>query len=671
MSHNHSHQGCAQCACHNPLWTSFAGHHSSLGNSADTGAGKVQSPEDLLPTTSVMYSGGIIRPMIDGSTDTVEAIGFDGGKVAVVGSIAEVSVQMRALGMHPDNHIVLQEKQTLLPGLIEPHVHIVPTALTMGWLDMGPYLGQDLNLEYDLEYLESVIQSAQPQEGEWILGTGVDPALMPFVGSENDPQLYQLDLKQLTEMEPVRPVYLISASLHTAYINEAALELIADALPIEEQDSFRKQVQKQGALQELEQMTLGFDCIPSAQKVAMKAELDQHIATIFDTANQRGVTTMFEAGMRFESVDENGRIQSKMISILEDFRASHAHNVRVGYALLCDTEQSAKALPQFKPLAEHDMGALFQSAVKLVSDGSNQGLTGFQSTPYCCEPKGNYGIFNFSYQPDSALVPCCSEPSEAQKPDYQNLVTTIVEKGWPILIHANGDQAVDYTLDVYGKALKLYKPEFDKPGLDKRHRIEHCSLLSDASVEKMIALGISPSFLIGHVGYWGYAFEEVIFKEKSQLLDRCRTMLDKGARITLHSDLSVTPLGPLRMMEQAVTRVMEKSPDLSVLNGSERITREEALRAITLDAAWQCHIDPWVGSLAQGKLADYVILEDDPIAVEKDTQIRDIRVLQTWVGGKLRYVSNTVQKPEPCADEKSETSAEQADDCVSTELTPA
>ncbi|WP_337735820.1 amidohydrolase [Photobacterium sp. MCCC 1A19761] len=626
-----------------------------MSNSADTDAGKLQYPEDLLPTTSVMYSGGIIRPMIDGCTDTVEAIGFDGGKVVAVGSVAEVSVQMRALGMHPDNHILLKEKQTLLPGLIEPHVHIVPTALTMGWLDLGPYLGQDLNLEYDLEYLKSVIQSAQLKQGEWILGTGVDPALMPFVGSEDDPQLYQLDLDQLTDLEPVHPVYLISASLHTAYINEAALELIAKKLPEAERASFLETVKEQGALQELEQMTLGFDCIPPTQKAAIKAELDQHIASIFDTANQRGVTTMFEAGMRFESVDENGKIQSKMISILEDFRSSHAHNVRVGYALLCETQDDANALPGYEALTEQDMGTLFQSAVKLVSDGSNQGLTGYQSTPYCCEPKDNYGIFNFSYEPDSALLPCCSEPSEAEKPNYLNLVTTIVEKNWPILIHANGDQAVDYTLEVYGKALN------HRSGLDKRHRIEHCSLLSDASADKMMALGISPSFLIGHVGYWGYAFEEVIFKEKSQLLDRCRTMLDKGARITLHSDLSVTPLGPLRMMEQAVTRVMEKSPELSPLNADERITREEALRAITLDAAWQCHVDSWVGSLEQGKLADYVILEDDPITVEKSIQIRGIRVLQTWVGGKLRY-------PKP---ENPDQKVEQVAVGTNTELTPA
>ncbi|MGF1728416.1 amidohydrolase [Photobacterium kasasachensis] len=655
MSHDHSHQGCAQCACHNPLWTTFSKKLSGLSPALSNDENNVQSPEALQPTTTVMYSGGIIRPVINGGAETVEAIGFHDGKVAVVGSEVEVSAKMQNLGLAPDNHIVLEGKQTLLPGLIEPHVHIVPTALTMGWLDLGPYIGQDLIPNYDCNYLKDKLSNKGAEldnkdkleldkalkEKDWILGVGVDPALMPFRKDDSgDKQLVELNIQMLDQTVPDRAVYLISASMHTAYINTVALDLIVDTLPIEEQGAFRDKVENQGALQELEQMTYGFEAIPQQQKDQINLELNQHIESIFDTANKRGVTTMFEAGMRFESVGENGKVQSKMISTLEDFRETHPHNVRVGYALLCATQHDADALCGYKPLTEKDMGNLFQSAVKLVSDGSNQGLTGYQSTPYCCEPENNCGIFNFSYH--------SSDPIDPDKPDYQKLVTTIVEKDWPVLIHANGDKAVDYALDVYETALK------GSSGLDKRHRIEHCSILSHDSADKMQSLGISPSFLIGHVGYWGYAFNEVIFKEKALLLDRCRTMLDKGARITLHSDLSVTPLGPLRMMEQAVTRVMEKAPKPIPLNESECISREEALRAITLDAAWQCHVDQWIGSLAQGKLADYVILEDDPITLDASKKIRDIGVFQTWVGGKLRYVGNFEQKPAHCSERKLE-----------------
>ncbi|MGE8555655.1 MAG: hypothetical protein ACN6OB_17185 [Chryseobacterium jejuense] len=78
------------------------------------------------------------------------------------------------------------------------------------------------------------------------------------------------------------------------------------------------------------------------------------------------------------------------------------------------------------------------------------------------------------------------------------------------------------------------------------------------------------SFLIGHVGYLGYAFKEVIFGEKSEILDLCDSTIAAGMRITLHSDYEVSPLGPLRMMEQWITRIMEKNPkDIEVLNDAE------------------------------------------------------------------------------------------------------
>ena len=79
-------------------------------------------------------------------------------------------------------------------------------------------------------------------------------------------------------------------------------------------------------------------------------------------------------------------------------------------------------------------------------------------------------------------------------------------------------------------------------------------------------------------------------------------------QITIHSDDGVTPIGPLRLMKHSITRIMEGDPDCKVLNPNEKITPEQALRAVTYDAAWQCHADQWVGSLEEGKFVYYVIL---------------------------------------------------------------
>ncbi|MBQ4864730.1 amidohydrolase [Pseudoalteromonas sp. MMG013] len=620
MNHDNCNHDCAQCACHNPLWNSYETQESlsNFTQSIKEYAKQLGTSESLLPAGFVMYSGGVIRPMINGSTDQVEAIGFANGKVFAVGNLSDVSAQMRALGMQPNNHLILEENQTLLPGLIEPHVHIVPTALTMGWIDLGAFTGQHLNPDYSLDYvLNQVKQFAPEKPGDWILGTGVDPALMPFEHEgeckDSAPQLADITVVALDKLrDDNTPIFLMSASLHTAYVNTAALEKIKPFFPADEQIDFVKNITEQGALQELSQIFPAFSAIPKSQNLSALENLPRYIAEIFSTANKRGVTMMYEAGMK-----------PMMCEMLKLYRKFTPHNMRVGYAKLCESVADAEALTDFTPITEQSLAEVFQAGVKLVSDGSNQGLTGYQSEQYSCNPVNNYGIFNYSYD--------ATEQTDNSKPNYQKMVNTIINKGWPILIHANGNHAIDIALDVYENALA------GESGIYKRHRIEHCSLLSDYSAKRMQEIGISPSFLIGHVGYWGYAFEKVIFKSKSHMLDRCKTMLDLNSRITLHSDLSVSPTGPLRMMEQAVTRIMEKSSKHHVLNESECITREQALKAITYDAAWQCHVDEWVGSLAKNKLADYVILAEDPLTISDAKKIRDIPVLQTWVGGKLRY----------------------------------
>ena len=226
------------------------------------------------------------------------------------------------------------------------------------------------------------------------------------------------------------------------------------------------------------------------------------------------------------------------------------------------------------------------------------------------------------------------------------MVKIAIEKNWPLMIHANGNRAIDNVITAYRKALN------GKSGLIKRHRIEHCSLPTEQAIGDMFELGLSPSFLIGHVGYWGHVFKKTIFEDKALLLDPCQSALRKDMRITFHSDYMVTPLGPLRMMEQAITRVMEQDPNKEVLNKEERLTPAQALKAITYDAAWQCHADTWVGSLEVGKLADYVILAEDPITVKDPSNIRNISVLETWIGG-IQHILRNICKPNSSANNSS------------------
>ena len=615
----HKHHGTESCCCSHPVWkyleNTFLSDKAILQKAfKSTGAPKRRAAS----TTSIIYTGGTIRPIANGTAaNKVESIGFHDGQVVASGTSAEVLARMDALGVQYAK-VELSGGQTLIPGMIEPHLHIVPTAMMLGWADLGPFAGQNLRGKYNVEWLKEAVNSIDVSKimSFWVLGRGVDPSMMPFEQAKaaglNNLQTFGVD-----EVDAIRsdvPVMMISASMHTAYVNtKATLEVYKSLADMQAKyptfKEFRDHVNTNGGLQEIEEMIPAFGAIPNLQILESVLEIKSNLDLLFQTANKRGVTLMYDAAASSQT-----NVILDLYFLLENPR------VRIGYALLCDSLETAKGLSQYKPPTNENF---YQGTVKLVSDGSNQGLTGYQNEAYLCEPASNYGAFNF---------PPFSHP-DVPALEFTEIVQTIVDKGWPLMIHANGDKAIDLTLDAYKTSLK------GSSGLEKRHRIEHCSILSDTNVAKMAEIGISPSFLIGHVGYWGYGFRYAIFEEKAELLDRSKSALDKGMRITLHSDNSVSPMGPLRMMEQAVTRIMEGDPNKGILNPNERITVEQGLRAITYDAAWQCHADQWVGSLETGKRADYVILAEDPITSSNPVGIRDIEVLETWVGGVKKFSS--------------------------------
>ena len=244
---------------------------------------------------------------------------------------------------------------------------------------------------------------------------------------------------------------------------------------------------------------------------------------------------------------------------------------------------------------------------KIVSDGSNQGRTGLQREAFL-----NSESTGIAY---------------IEVDELNDAVEKRLRAGWAVCIHANGDAAIDRVLDAYERAKSLGL----EPG-SRRCRIEHCSILHDEQIERMAALGVSPSFLIGHVYYWGNAFIEDVFGlEKAALLDRTGSCEAKGIRWTIHSDDPVTEMNPLRCIENAVTRSMWKSEEL--LSPEECISVDAALRAMTIDAAWQCHSDHEVGSLETGKFADFIVLDQDPRVVAPN-EISQIKVQQTWVNGE-------------------------------------
>ena len=184
-------------------------------------------------SATVMYTGGTIRPIVAGSVAKVDAIGFHLGKVHAVGSLSCVKAKMDSLKTKYST-VKLSDGQTLLPGLIEPHIHFVPSAIILAWYDFSPYDGQDMRAPYNTDWLRQAITSAKSAlessgdlaKGAWILGTGLDPSLMPFNVTTTRPnglnKLITLEADIIDNLEASTPVYVVSASMHTAYVNTPA-----------------------------------------------------------------------------------------------------------------------------------------------------------------------------------------------------------------------------------------------------------------------------------------------------------------------------------------------------------------------------------------------------------------------------------------------------------------
>jgi tetratricopeptide (TPR) repeat protein len=185
--------------------------------------------------------------------------------------------------------------------------------------------------------------------------------------------------------------------------------------------------------------------------------------------------------------------------------------------------------------------------IKAWSDGSNQAYTGYQRANYL----GRDTRGSLNYTPEQL--------TEAIRRAHR--------AGWQVGVHANGDAGIDTTLAAFETVLR------ETPRSDRRHRIEHCSVLHPEQIAKMRGLGISPSFLIGHVRWWGKAFRDrILGTESARFYDPCASALKGGLRISLHSDWNVTPLEPLRYVGDAVTRIMNEGGDVLnvryVLEGS-------------------------------------------------------------------------------------------------------
>jgi predicted amidohydrolase YtcJ len=513
---------------------------------------------------------------MDARDTVVDAVAIRGGRILRTGKRSDI------LGLKGRRtRVVDLGDYTVLPGFVDPHMHSNFAGLRP-WLDVGPFSTPTM----DDARTKIRNAAAMAGQGVWVQAKMLDPSIMPG---------RPFSRQDLDQLSPNVPVFILESNGHNAYANSRAIELAGLTKDTPDPPQGRFERGPDGSLTGRLEEPPAFQPFIQVMTAPSASELVEYLRADLNDAAAKGCTALHDCGV-------GGLFAEADISLIE---AALQDTPPVRYAgMLVSTHYEKWKQMGLRP-GLHSPNFSF-SGIKAWSDGSNQGLTGYQRKPYL--NSSNRGALNYS-------------PEE-----IETLVRTLHADGWPIGIHANGDAAIDVVLDAFERGTG------GEGGHKYRHRIEHCSILHDDQIRRMKALGISPSFLIGHVHYWGRAFRDrLLGPERANRLDPCRSALAGGLRISLHSDYNVTPIDPLRCIENAVLRDMNEGG--GILNPAECISPLEAIRAVTIDAAWQCHLDDTCGSLEVGKSADLVVLERDPTTVSPDT-LRSIRIHSTWLGGQ-------------------------------------
>jgi predicted amidohydrolase YtcJ len=537
------------------------------------------SKADLLVTGSLLT--------MDEAQPTAEAMAVANGRILAVGSRSDLETFVG-----PGTTLLKHPTGVVMPGFVEPHLHLMTSALVFDGVDCSPYTNK--TLEAVLAALRAAV--AKAPRGQAVVGQLYDPSLLP-----GQPDL-TADL--LDGVSTDVPIVVMNASQHFFYVNSAAYAAagITASTPNPPGGDFGARNGKlTGIVSESAAMIAFMKVLPALTPQVIA----QAITGIGEMAAKAGVTYVHEAA--------TGAIAAaKEVDLLHQTFAAPGFPIRGSMSLWGENLDDFLGAG-ITPGSGDDR--LRAQTIKWVSDGSNQGYTGYMRENYL--GRDTRGVANFSPEQLAA-----------------NFAKTVAA-GWPIMVHANGDAALDMVTAAFAQTAKL--PAWDA---GKRHRIEHCSLLHDEHIATMAILGITPSFLMNHVRLWGRVMrDDILGPTRAALLDRYASVIKAGLRASFHCDFSVSPIGPLNYIATAAARTMADGGE--VLNAAERVTVAQALKGSTIDAAWMCHADNLVGSLAAGKAADFVLLGADPLSHEADPDaVRDIAVLATYSDGVQTHTAS-------------------------------
>ena len=520
-----------------------------------------------------------------------EAVAVLDGRILHSGTYADVSRDLAGTGAVTDDSF---GDSVVVPGFVEAHCHVFGEAA----LAQQPWVGS-----YDRRSVTGDVQPGCPDISAALARIGeahrllADPnATLVCMGW--DPSMaggVAMTGEMLDAISETRPIIVFHASLHLCVGNRAMMERAGIT-----RDTDAHGVMKHGDGEpngELRENALGL-----VLGAHVRLGGPQSIRAAGIVARQAGCTTVTE--LAFAATPQ---MVSSHAAVVEDpsfeARVYYAPNARV----LAERMKEA-TVDHIVSLSRGGGEKFRMGPVKFIIDGSIQGRTARMNWPgYCCGDPNGMWLFD------------TDELVELMLPYHR--------AGLQIALHTNGDEAVDRGLDVFERLLTMH------PRFDHRHRLEHAQLATENAFRRMKALGMCVNLFANHVYYWGETHRtDTAGPARARRLDACGTARRLGVPFSIHCDAPVTPLDPLFTMWCAVNRITSAGRPLGE---TERISAADALRAMTIDAAYLLKADASIGSIEAGKFADFTVLSEDPTTCEP-MGIKDIDVRATVLSGVVQ-----------------------------------
>lgn len=481
--------------------------------------------------------------------------------------------------------------KTILPGFIDSHMHLD---------ELGMYLNMvDLRGVRSIKELKKKVEDyAKKLQTTWVLGHGWDQELFE---EKRWPTRWDLD-----EVVKDKPVMLSRVCLHAAVLNTKAMELTG-LLEIDSPGVIKNERGEPTGIVKEEAFELARE---KFKETLTLEDYEKFFKDAMSFVASQGVTTVGFVSCDEKSIQGLGRLKEKinfLIRVRTYLDPGRREMNKSGMYGKKDILESLKKLGVKRGFGDEKLKI---NGIKILADGSLGARTAWLSKPY-------------SDEPSTSGYPNIDEKT------LKELVKEAHEAGLQVAIHGIGDKTIDMILDAYEDIGDIKR---------RRHRIEHASILRKDQIKRMARLGVvssvQPHFVI--TDWWAKAR---LGDERVEWIYPFKSMLKEGIVIGLGTDCPVEILNPSETVYAAVTRGKYENVPYYEDTKNECLTLEEALHAYTFGSAYIMFEEANLGTLEEGKLADFIVIDRDPFEVN-EKELRNIKVLETYVGGKKVYPTN-------------------------------